>query len=477
MQQHFVRLRRVAPACWLVIALVVIYIVTVSRVLIDIHLGLGTSSYDIGLYDQGTWLLSRFEAPFVTLMGRNLLGDHASLVMFFVVPFYWVLPGSETLLVLQTVAIGAGALPLFAYSRKALENDYLAVAIAACWLLNPAVNGTAYENFHPDGFIGFFLPLALYAALTEKWRLYVIAFLLCLTVKEDVALVMVPLGIFVAITKNRKWGLITAAASVVATILGMFVLMKSLIGVPTRNAWRIPFGGPGGFIKETLTNPINVWRHLTSEDRPLYLWKMIAPFAGIFLLVPNLAVISALVLLANIVSTFWYQFHIEYHYSLIAVPGLLFGSVYALQRIHMRYRKMLVTVVVVCTMATSYLWSPLPFARTPIPHWPASHPVAVAARDIISEVPPGASIAVFHSLAPHLAHRKEVYQFPTPFRTVLYGVDLSLENTRLPEAETVEYVVLPINRDEQMTTDWNNEAPNFELVASNAYWEVFKRAN
>jgi uncharacterized membrane protein len=204
---------------------------------------------------------------------------------------------------------------------------------------------------------------------------------------------------------------------------------------------------------------------------------MIAPFAGIFLLVPNLAVISALVLLANIVSTFWYQFHIEYHYSLIAVPGLLFGSVYALQRIHMRYRKMLVTVVVVCTMATSYLWSPLPFARTPIPHWPASHPVAVAARDIISEVPADASIAVFHSLAPHLAHRKEVYQFPTPFRTVLYGVDLSLENTRLPEAETVEYVVLPINRDEQMTTDWNNEAPNFELVASNAYWEVFKRAN
>jgi uncharacterized membrane protein len=469
------RVTHVTTGWWVVLAMVVIYVVTVSRILIDVHLGLGTSSYDIGLYDQGTWLLSRFEAPFVTLMGRNLLGDHASLVMFLVVPFYWIVPGSETLLVLQTVAIGAGAFPLFAYARRALESDVLAVMIAACWLLNPAVNGTAYENFHPDGFIGFFLPLALYAALTERWRLYFVAFVLCLTVKEDVALVMVPLGVFVALTKHRKWGVISAVASVVATVLGMFVLMRSLIGVPTRNTWRIPFGGPSGFVKEVFTNPINVWRHLTSEDRPLYVWKMVAPFAGVFLLVPDLAVISAFVILANIVSTFWYQFHIEYHYSLIAVPGLIFGTVYALQRVLMKYRQALVAIVLMTTITTAYFWSPLPFAQTPFPHWPASHPVAVAARDIIDVVPEDASIAVFHSLAPHLAHRKEIYQFPTPFRTVLYGVDLSLENTRLPQADTVQYVVLPVNKDEQMAQDWKNEQSRFRLLEANAYWEVFVR--
>ena len=53
---------------------------------LDIHHSLGTSSYDSGLYDQGIWLLSRFDAPFVTLMGRNLLGDHTSLVLLFLVP-------------------------------------------------------------------------------------------------------------------------------------------------------------------------------------------------------------------------------------------------------------------------------------------------------------------------------------------------------------------------------------------------------
>jgi uncharacterized membrane protein len=302
-----------------------------------------------------------------------------------------------------------------------------------------------------------------------------VAFVLCLTVKEDVALVMVPLGVFVALRKHRKWGVVTAIASIIATIVGMFILMRSLIGVPTRNAWRIPFGGPWGLVKETITNPLNVWRYLTSEERPLYLWKMVAPFAGVFLLVPDLALISVFVIAANIVSTFWYQFHIEYHYSLIAVPGLIFGTVYALQRVIMKYRQALVAIVCITTLATSYLWSPLPFAKTPYPHWPASHPVAVAARDIIKTVPDDASISVFHSLAPHLAHRKEVYQFPTPFRVVLYGVDLSLENSRLAQAETIEYVVLPINKDQQMADDWAREAGAFTRVAVNEYWEVFQR--
>jgi hypothetical protein len=101
--------------------------------------------------------------------------------------------------------------------------------------------------------------------------------------------------------------------------------------------------------------------------------------------------------------------------------------------------------------------------------------VAVAARDIIKVVPDEASISVFHSLAPHLAHRKEVYQFPTPFRVVLYGVDLSLENSRLAQAETIEYVVLPINKDQQMADDWAREAGAFTRVAVNEYWEVFQR--
>ena len=93
--------RNASPWTWLLFAAIVAHIIVVTRLQWDIHRGLGTASYDVGLYDQGIWLLSRFEAPFVTLMGRNLMGDHASLILFFVVPLYWLIPGTETLLALQ----------------------------------------------------------------------------------------------------------------------------------------------------------------------------------------------------------------------------------------------------------------------------------------------------------------------------------------------------------------------------------------
>ncbi|NBU39148.1 MAG: DUF2079 domain-containing protein, partial [Actinobacteria bacterium] len=161
-----------------------------TRLQWDIHRGLGTSSYDVGLYDQGTWLLSRFKAPFVTLMGRNMLGDHASLVMFLLVPLYWVVPGTETLLAVQSIVVAAGALPLYFLARKKLGSRVMAVAMVCVWLLNPALNGANLENFHPDSFLALFLPLALWALFERRWRTYVVAVVLCMTVKEDVSLVL-----------------------------------------------------------------------------------------------------------------------------------------------------------------------------------------------------------------------------------------------------------------------------------------------
>jgi uncharacterized membrane protein len=57
---------------------------------------------------------------------------------------------------------------------------------------------------------------------------------------------------------------------------------------------------------------------------------MTAPFAWLFARLPDVALISGLVLFTNILSTFWYQYQIDYHYSLIAVPALAIGTVYAI---------------------------------------------------------------------------------------------------------------------------------------------------
>ena len=469
------RIFATSPWTMAVIALCALYTIVTSRLQWDIHRGLGTSSFDVGLYDQGVWLLSRFDAPFVTLMGRNMFGDHASLILFLLAPLYWVVPGTETLLAVQSAVVAAGALPIYFFARKHLDSSLLGLLMAVVWLVNPAVNGTVFENFHPDSFLGLFIPLALVSAIDKRWRIYWIAVVLSLLVKEDVLLVVVPLGALVALRGDRRRGLATAALAVGSALAGMYLLMKSLIGVPTRNGWRIPFGGVTGFIKETFTNPTNVIRYLRSEGRLMYWWKMFAPFALVSLAAPEVAMVSALVLISNTVSNFWYQFHIEYHYSLIAVPALLIASVVAVARLSQWWRRILVIAITTTSLLCASAWSYVPFRLDKYPHWSASNPIAVAARELATTIPSDARISVYHSLAPHLAHRKEIYQFPNPFYIVLYGTDTSIEGQRSPLADGIEYVMLPRQLDTQQSEIWSSVSSDFREYSSNDNWQVFKR--
>ena len=94
----------------------------------------------------------------------------------------------------------------------------------------------------------------------------------------------------------------------------------------------------------------------------------------------------------------------------------------------------------------------------------------------MAEIPDDAVVSAHYRITPHLAYREEIYQFPTPFRVVLYGPDISIEGSRLEDrAERVEYVMIPNAQDAQLQADWAAIAPAFDLVDSNNYWLLYER--
>lgn len=486
--------RRMTLPQWLMVIAVVVYVAYFTKRTLDLHHGLATSTYDSALYDQGIWLLSRFESPFVTLMGRNLFGDHASFVLVFLVPFYWVFPAAGTMFFAQAAAIGAGAIPVFLYGRRRLGSEWYALIAGTAYLVHPAVGWTNLENFHPDAFLGVFVGFAIYGALERRWRVYAVFVVLSLLVKEDASLVIVPLGIWVAVRRDRRMGIITIVGSVAFMLVAMFLVMRSLIGVPTRNGWRIPFGGPRGVVDTAVTNPSELIEHLRADERPWYFWQMTAPFAWLFLRAPSVALISGIVLFTNVLSTFWYQYQIEYHYSLVAVPALALGTVYAIGVVRERIwltvddsdgrprdvsipaRGILMAVFGLAALLAAYLWAPMPFGRTALYYGTPDGELAVAARELTDEIPADATVAAHYRLTPHLAHREEIYQFPTPFRVELYGPDDSLGGSRLgARAERVDYVILPTSRDAVLTADWAAVETAFDIVEENDHWVLYRR--
>jgi hypothetical protein len=85
-------------------------------------------------------------------------------------------------------------------------------------------------------------------------------------------------------------------------------------------------------------------------------------------------------------------------------------------------------------------------------------------------------VAAHYRIAPHLAYRDEIYQFPTPFRAVLYGVGLELEGTRLDErAERVEFLVLQRTLSDEASADFAVIDEAFGEFFSNEHWVVWKR--
>lgn len=468
-------LRAVTGWQWALVALIGAYTWYFTAVTYDVHRGLGTSAYDSGLYDQGVWLLSRFHAPFVTLMGRNLFGDHTSFILVGLVPVYWVFPSTSVLFAAQALAIGLGALPVFLLARRLLGRESYAVGFAVCYLLHPAVSWTNRENFHPDAFLAPFVGFAIYGAIERRWRVYVVFTVLALLVKEDVSLVLVPLGAWVAIKRDRRIGILTIVGCITFMLAAMFLVMRSLIGVPTRNTWRIPFGGPRGFLRAALTDPVRVARFYWSDSRPFYLWQMAVPSAGAVLRSPGVAAISLLVVATNMLSTFHYQYEIEYHYSLVAVPAIVLGTVYAVSRLRATWRPVAMVVLLAVGTWSAWAWGALPFSRDVPASWAPSDPVPAAARDILRDVPPGAVVSAQYSLSAQLTHRREIYMFPNPFSVELYGPDDSQVGRRLPAADRVEYVVLPATMEERMTAIWDRVAPEFELVRANEWWRLYHR--
>jgi hypothetical protein len=175
------------------------------------------------------------------------------------------------------------------------------------------------------------------------------------------------------------------------------------------------------------------------------------------------------------VSTFWYQYQIEYHYALVAVPALAMGTVWALSTIRPSWRHVAVAGIACSSLWSAWAWGALPFSRDLPYSWTPDHPVAVAARDIIRDIPPDASVSAQYSITAHIAHREEIYMFPTPFAASLYGADDSLGGQRLPAADRLEYVVLPATMPPDQQAVWDSVSRNFSLVRSNAWWRLYER--
>jgi uncharacterized membrane protein len=460
--------RRSRPLAWLahlpVAVFVTIYALRFSVLSVEVHRGFGTPAFDMAIPDQAIWLMSRFHAPFSTVMGRNFFGDHTSFVFVLLVPLFWVYPHTAALLVVQSILLAAGAIPIYLYARRRLESTTLATLLAASYLLNPALQNGNLEQLHVECFTVLLLALALYAALESKGWLLAISIGLLLVCKEDTALLVIPLGIWVAWRQNRRWGVGILLAAVAWSLFASEVVIRSLVGVTNVHTDRIPFGGAGGTVRTILRKPGTVGDYLQANGRPFYVWQMLFSAGLVFVRAPEVAAIGVLTLAVNVLASFTYEHQILFHYSMPLVPVLTMGTVFAVGALRTtKSRYVATTAVVACSLWACLLWGLAPFSVHHYPHLSPSNPEVASINQVLKSLPGDAVVTAYYPYVSHIDHRTRIYMWPNPFRAQ-YWDRFEEEGTRLPFADEIRWLVLPTNLTGSDVTLFDAIAPSFHLV-------------
>src|SRR5687767_9626670 len=159
---------RRAPA--LTLALLILgYVAVFGFLTVRQHARFATFGFDMGIHDQGIWLLSRFREPFVTVRGLHYLGHHLNLVSLLFVPAYWFGAGPPFLFVVETVFLGLGAVPVFLLARDVVGGRWAPVVPAAAYLLHPTVSWINWWHFHPEALAITPLLWSLWFAHRRRW--------------------------------------------------------------------------------------------------------------------------------------------------------------------------------------------------------------------------------------------------------------------------------------------------------------------
>jgi uncharacterized membrane protein len=325
------------------IVLMLAYAAIMSYYSVLRYLTFKSTAFDLGNMDQVVWntihgRLFQFTNQGVDWYGPPIrLAVHFEPILLLISPLYLLYADPRTLLVFQTLALAAGALPVFLLTRKYLPQwPLLAVLMAFAYLGMPALVGVNIFDFHP---ISLATPLLLYAVLAldyQRYRWFVVACVLASFCKEDVPLAVALLGVLV-IWKYRKPGLGAGLMlwGVLYCVFAFSMIKYFYPGSQGNNFWyRYEELGstPGEALVNVIVHPWLVFTLFVTIERVFYLINLIRSSGFLSLLAPEWLLPALPALAINLISTYPLYYSGVYHYNAVIIPFILLSAIHGLCR-------------------------------------------------------------------------------------------------------------------------------------------------
>lgn len=440
---------------------------------------------DLGNMDQTVWNVIHGNGftltdPMGTIQ-ESRLAVHADFLLIFLAPLYLIWSDPRMLIIIQTIVLAIGIIPLYLIARKVLGNYYIAFLFAVGYLLYPTIQLNTLHDFHATSITTTLLLFSYWFYLTENPIWFLITAVFAAFGKEQFWIVASILGIlWIFKPKYRIFGIFV---SVLSSFICYVLFWKIIPAVtPAKQYWALTYLSEyGGSINEILKNivkqPLQMIGSVIAPDRLYYYYQLLIPTAFLSLFSPLTLVFALPNLGINVLSNNPMMRQIDYQYTSGITPWIFISSIYGYSKVveilakfkkTKKYMYQIVTLGLCTALFFSVRqWGELPFSiHNRLWLFTTIQSEKWVMDKVIHSIPSNFSVSATNNIGAHLSQRKYLYNYPINASASDYVLVKMGDQYAWPSGEEQQRVLQSLLRDR-----------NYQLFAQYGYFFAFRRVS
>jgi uncharacterized membrane protein len=347
--------------------------------------------------------------------------------MFLWLPIYAIKPSAEILLIFQASIVGFAAVTLYLFASTQLPR-WSAALVALLYLFFAPLHGPNFYDYH-ELLPAIFWHFLLYWAIAQKrYRLLFLLVPIVYAHREDVAVGVAVLGLFLLLTGLRpRIGALLLGISVIWFYLIKFVIMPRLWHTWFASIYKeLQAEGEGGYgtvVQTILINPSYFLITLLKENKLNYFLHMFAPLAFLPARKPALLLLAIPGFFFTIMTTGYSPtISISFQYTTHWIPYLFAATVLMLRLVGQgeggaTRRRAVLGAMTVAMLSHSYVFGAIlqhhtfvgGFGKIEFTMTPEEQERYRQIKLMDAMIPRTATVAATENECPHVAARLKAY--------------------------------------------------------------------
>lgn len=426
------------------------------------------ATFDFGIFAQMFENMAETGAPLTTVersYEMSHFGVHFSPIYYLLLPGYFVFRSPIYLICAQAFCVALGVFPIYLICKKLNLSGKATLVFEIVYSFYPCLINGCFYDFHENKMLTTIILFLMYFIICDKTIPSIVMSLLLLSVKEDAAIYLIAISLYVLINRNKKpLGAILLSLAVVYFVIAQKIVLS--LGSEGVMMWRLSdyfVNGEEGFFsvfKSILFDVGYLIKMMFTADKfPFVIWMflplMFTPFvqkkvSAFILLLPIIPI--------NLMQSWQYQYNIDYQYTYGVAALIIFLAILGMNNLKGEQRRIALLMSLIMSV-TAFCNVVSPKIANNRSYQESNGDISESIEEMLhSTISREDSVTSDHYIMPHLYYVREIYTVPEYYK----------------EIEQTDYFVVNTKNNENIEKMKAVMGNDYVLVDSTEFVEIYK---